>query len=252
MRYEPAHCGILAIDIEGFACRHWTDPIRARLRGRLHGLVDDALAQAQVSLSLTVRSDTGDGLLLLVHAGVSTTRLLHPLVTSFVSGLVDDNQHALAGERMRLRVVVHAGEILADAHGHTGDDLNHAFRLLDAEATRAVLAGSPAAAVVLVVSEAVYQGVVRHGHAGIDPDGWQPVRIHAKETLARAWVHLPGLADQPDLPAGWLLQWSDRPACRSLGSSLDRLRTSPAAAVSWPSCVVCSPPVLTVLERDRW
>ena len=201
MPHEPSHRGILAIDIEGFARKPWTDPIRVRLRGRLHGLVDDALAQAQVSPYLTVRNDIGDGLLLLVHAEVSTARLLHPLITALVSGLVEDNQHASAAERMRLRVVVHAGEILADAHGHTGDDLNHAFRLLNAEVTRAVLASSPVATLVLVVSEVVYQGVVRHAHAGIDPDGWQPVHIHEKETVARAWVHLPGLADQPDLPA---------------------------------------------------
>jgi hypothetical protein len=201
MRDEPVYRGILGVDIERFSRAEWTDPIRARLRDRLHTLVDDALARAEIDPALTVRSDTGDGLWLLADAQVPTTRLLHPLATRLASGLAADNRRMPAGEGMRLRVVVHAGELLHDSYGHTGASLNHAARLLDADATRAVLAACPAAEVVLVVSDVLYDGVVRHAYQGIDPDGWQPVRVHGKETSARAWVHLPGLAAQPPLPA---------------------------------------------------
>ncbi len=170
MRVEPVYRGILGIDIERFSRPEWTDPIRARLRSRIHRLVDDALARAQIDPTSTARSDTGDGLWLLAGAQVPTTRLLHPLATSLASGLVDDNQQVPGSERIRLRVVVHAGELLQDSHGHTGQSWNHAARLLNADATRAVLAANPGATVVLVTS-------------------------------ARAWVHLPGLATQPKLPA---------------------------------------------------
>src|SRR6266542_1140984 len=201
MRGEPIYRGILGIDIEGFNRPEWTDPTRARLRARLHRLVDQAIAVAEIALSSTVRTDTGDGLWLLVSSEVSTARLLHPLVSRLASGLAGDNQQVPAAERLRLRVAVHAGEVLHDPYGHTGASFNHAARLLDAEATRAVLAASPTADVVLVVSDTVYEGVVRHGYEGIDPAGWQPIRLHAKETATRAWVHLPGLAAQPPLPA---------------------------------------------------
>jgi predicted nucleic acid-binding protein len=201
MRNEPVYRGILGVDIERFSREEWTDPIRARLRGRLHRLMDDALTNARIDPSLTVRSDTGDGTWLLVGAGVSTARLLHPLAASLASGLAGDNQDAPVAERMRFRVVVHAGELLEDPHGHTGASFNHAARLLDAEASRRVLASSPDATMVLLVSDEVYQGVVRHGYEGIDPTTWQPVHIHAKQTSTRAWVHLPGLAVQPHLPA---------------------------------------------------
>jgi tetratricopeptide (TPR) repeat protein len=200
MHEEPVYRGIVGIDIERFARAEWTDPVRARLRGRLYRLVDDAIAHAEIAPSLTARNDIGDGLLVLVDAAISTARLLHPLATSLAGGLADDNQQVPRSERMRLRVVVHAGEALQDAHGHTGASLNHAARLLDAEATRAVLAGSPAAEMVLVVSDVVHEGVMRHAYQGIDPAGWQPVRIHTKETSTRAWVHLPGLSVQPHLP----------------------------------------------------
>jgi tetratricopeptide (TPR) repeat protein len=200
MAEEPVYRGILGIDIEGFSRSEWTDPVRARLRDRLDRLVTEAMARSRIAAALVASTDTGDGLLLLVEPGVSKARLLH-LAIDMAADLALDNQRAPAAQRMRLRVVVHAGEMLADARGHTGASLNFAARLLDADAARAVLVASPAAELVVVVSDEVHEGVVRHGYAGVDPAAWQPVRVHAKETSTRAWVHLPGLAAQPRLPA---------------------------------------------------
>ena len=200
MRSEPVHRGILGVDIERYSRAEWTDQIRARLRGRLYALVDHSLALAGIDRASTSRKDAGDGIWLLVAAEVSTARLLHPLATALAGRLAEDNLRVPAAERMRLRLVVHAGAVLPDPYGETGASLIHAARLLDANVTRVILAGSPAAAVVVVVSDAVYEGVVRHACDGIAPTAWQPIQIHAKETTARAWVHLPGLAVQPPLP----------------------------------------------------
>src|SRR6266542_266934 len=129
MRGEPIYRGILGIDIEGFNRPEWTDPTRARLRARLHRLVDRAIAVAEIALSSTVRTDTGDGLWLLVSSEVSTARLLHPLVSRLASGLAGDNQQVPAAERLRLRVAVHAGEVLHDPYGRRGAGrLRHGLR----------------------------------------------------------------------------------------------------------------------------
>jgi hypothetical protein len=205
VRQGPVYRGIVGIDIERYSRAEWTDPIRARLRERLHRLVDNALAHADIDPALTRRDDVGDGMWLLVTADISTARLIHPFMTGLVDRLVEDNRRAPAIEQMRLRLVVHAGEVLPDAHGETGASFIHAARLLDAEATRLVLKAGTEAAAVLVASDVVYEGVVRHGYAGIDPSAWQRVEVQAKETAAPAWVHLPGLAEQPVLPAHLLL-----------------------------------------------
>ncbi len=134
MRDEPVYRGILAIDIERFSRAEWTDPVRKRLRGRLHRLVDDALTRAEIDPSLTARSDTGDGLWLLVGPEVSTARLLHPLATGLTSDAATSNQHAPGTEQMRRRMVVHAGELLQDPYGHTGASFNQAARLRFGEA----------------------------------------------------------------------------------------------------------------------
>ena len=137
---------------------------------------------------------------MLFEPTVSAATVLHPLLSDLAARLAGDNER-MTGPRLRLRVVVHEGQVLADEHGYVGEDLNHAFRLLDAPATRAALANSPSAHAVLVVSDTIFQGIVRHRYQGLDPSEWQPVRVHAKETRTRAWVHLPGLPQQPDLSA---------------------------------------------------
>jgi hypothetical protein len=199
MAQEPVYRGILATDIEHFARAGWTDPVRARLRARLHRLLDLALDAAAIPPSRASRSDTGDGALLLVGAEVPTTRLLHPAVGVLADRLAMDNRAAPGAERLRLRLVVHTGDVIEDPYGHTGEALNHAARLLNAQAGRAVLDAVPDADLVLVVSEQVFQGVVKHAYQGIDPAAYQPVWVTEKETSARAWIHLPGRASQPAL-----------------------------------------------------
>jgi tetratricopeptide (TPR) repeat protein len=199
MGIEPVYRGILAVDIERFTRGEWTDPIRVRLRARLHQLLEHALSHAGVDPSQTHRSDTGDGVLLLAAAGVPTTRLLHPLVTAFAEQLARANRSVAANERLRMRLAVHAGEVIPDPYGHTGQSLNHVSRLLDAGAGRAILDAVPEADAVLLVSEQLYDGVVRHAYEGIDPAAYQPVWVSEKETSTRAWVHLPGMPSQPQL-----------------------------------------------------
>ncbi len=198
MGLEPFHRGIFLADIERSARSEWTDPIRVRARERLHRLLDDALAEAAIDPRQTDRADTGDGVLL-VTAEVPITRLAHSLPRVLTERLAADNKTIPAVERLRLRLVVHAGGVIKDAHGYSGAALTHASRLLDAQAGRAVLDAVPEAQVVLLVSDHVYDTVIKHGFEDIDPASYQPVQVQHKETRTRAWVHLPGQATQPDL-----------------------------------------------------
>jgi hypothetical protein len=199
MGHEPVYWSILALDVEHFTRAAWTDPIRVRVRARLHRLLDHALARAHVDPAQAHRGDTGDGGLLLVAAEVPTTRLLHPLVPVLAEQLAADNQESPAAERLRMRLAVHAGEVIPDPYGHTGQAINHVARLLNAQAGWAILDAVPETDVVLVVSEQVHDGVVRHAYDGIDPAGYQPEWVTEKETSARAWAHLPGRPTQPEL-----------------------------------------------------
>ncbi|MGH2771022.1 MAG: ATP-binding protein [Actinomycetota bacterium] len=201
MAEEPLHRAIFAVDIEGFGRPDRTDWTRVRLRKRLNQLIDHALGVAEIpSRQLSLRKVLGDGLLLVFDPYVSIARLLHPLIARLAAGLADHNRAVPGAERMRLRLAIHEGQLLPDAYDYVGESLNHTFRLLDAEAVREVLRRAPRADLVLVVSDSIRQDIIAHGYPGVEPTGFQPVRVHAKETRTRAWVHLPGLREQPRLP----------------------------------------------------
>jgi signal transduction histidine kinase len=195
MRAEPEHRAILALDIEGFGRLERSNLARARMRTGLHRIIGNALSASGINPEHVEQSEYGDGVLVLLGPQVSKARLLHPLLPRLVSGLARYNRTAADTARLRVRAVVHAGELLRDDHGITGEDLVLAFRLLDAEVVRAHLTRA-VADLVLVVSDAMYQGIVKHGYGRIDPAVFQAVWVTAKETSTRAWLHIPGTGRQ--------------------------------------------------------
>jgi PAS domain S-box-containing protein len=195
MRAEPEHRAILALDIEGFGRPERSNLARARMRTGLHRIIGNALSAAGINPEHVEQSEYGDGVLVLLGPQVSKARLLHPLLPRLVSGLARYNRTAAAAARLRVRAVVHAGELLRDDHGITGEDLVLAFRLLDADVVRAHLTQAEAD-LVLVVSDAMYQGIVKHGYGRIDPAVFQAVWVTAKETSTRAWLHIPSTGRQ--------------------------------------------------------
>jgi PAS domain S-box-containing protein len=191
MRAEPEHRGILAVDIQGFGRLDRSNPDRAQMRVGLHRLLDGAMAAARIKPEHIEQTECGDGVLVLLDPQVSKARLLHPLLSRLANGLARYNDAVPRSARLRLRVVVHAGELLRDALGITGEDLVLAFRLLDANVVRACLTQT-GADLVLVVSDVIYQGIVKHGYGAVDPASFQSVWVTTKETCARTWLHIPG------------------------------------------------------------
>nr|CTQ90977.1 High-affnity carbon uptake protein Hat/HatR [Kibdelosporangium sp. MJ126-NF4] len=107
-----------------------------------------------------------------------------------------------AGEQIRLRMAVHAGEVLLDAHGATGVAINHTFRLLDASPLKDALAGSDGVLAV-ITSDWFFREVVWHSAA--DETRYRPKHIRVKETDAVGWICLP---DDPYPPDASQAEWS--------------------------------------------
>jgi hypothetical protein len=77
-----------------------------------------------------------------------------------------------------------------------------AFRLLDSPSVKQALRDAPAAPVVLVISDEINCGIVRHGYVDIGPQV-RSVSVCIAERRRRGWVHLPVSAPaERALPAG--------------------------------------------------
>lgn len=107
-----------------------------------------------------------------------------------LSGALRTHNEAHAAEsRVRVRMVVHAGEVHQDRHGVTGTAINVAFRLLEASELKQALRDSPGL-VSLIASGWMFEEVIRHTPAS-HPDAYRQVRVLVKETDEIAWVRLP-------------------------------------------------------------
>ena len=194
----PVHRSIVAVDVEGSTKR--TNPERGELRRILYALLDQALDEAGINpRHLEPLVDRGDGVLILIrpHDDVPKTVLIGVLIPE-LAALLDEHNTTVADPalRLRLRTVLHAGEIHDDGRGFYGEDLDLAFRLLDAPKVKRVLRETPAAPLVLVVSEEIFGGIVRHRY--VDGGTYEPlIRVRMAGRQHRGWVHFP----RPTAPA---------------------------------------------------
>jgi hypothetical protein len=166
----PVYRSMIAIDIEKSTTR--TDPVKRILRDRMYVLLSEAFRQAGVQAHHLDRlTDRGDGVLALVRPADEIPKAL--LVDRFVSTLhvllADHNLRAAHAPalRLKLRLVVHAGDVHDDGKGFFGEELDVGFRLLDAVPVKRALAGSPGCLAV-ILSEEIFCAVVRHGYGTVD------------------------------------------------------------------------------------
>ncbi len=188
----PVHRLIFAVDIERSTER--TNPAKGQLRRILYDLLDQALEEAGIAARhLEPYTDRGDSVLVLIkpYDDVPKTLLLGQLVPMLTTLLAGHNASVARPElRMRLRAVVHAGEVHEDDRGFYGDDLDAAFRLLEAPRLKKALKEAVTSPLILVVSEEIFHGIVEQGY--LDDAPFRPlVRVRVGRRQRRGWVHIP-------------------------------------------------------------
>ncbi|MCK2240837.1 MULTISPECIES: hypothetical protein [unclassified Crossiella] len=191
MQYHPVHFSIVVVDIAKFGTRD--DRFQLLLRSGLAAVLKQAFEESGIDWDELAIEDRGDGKCLLIPASVSKVRLLDPLISRLAVALRQHNQFTSEQGQIRLRMSVHAGEVHRDRDGWSGTDLNFAFRLVGSEALYEVLAAVPEAELVVIVSEAIHNAVVRHGYGAVDPASFHQIEVQRKEVSAEAWVHVPGI-----------------------------------------------------------
>ena len=144
----PRHRAVVALDIERSTSR--PDSVKAELRSKLYGVFDAALLEAGIRRQYRDRFvDRGDGILALIHPvdQASKAALLKTVIPALSQLLTDYNaslpQASRAQRQLRIRAVVHAGEVHYDANGCFGEALDIAFRLLDATHAKKVPVSTP-------------------------------------------------------------------------------------------------------------
>lgn len=173
-RRRPCHRIILGLDIEDSTRR--MDPARGYLRTAMYTSLEEALSKAGITEAHRELLDRGDGVMALIRSddAIPKTALLDTVVPALGALLTAHNADH-PNNAYRLRVVVSAGEVTYDDRGWYGEALDAAFRLLESKEAKTMLRGTDAP-LVLVVSEEIYNSVVRQGYDDIDATGWVRLR----------------------------------------------------------------------------
>jgi HD domain len=188
----PRRRAIVGLDIEQSTRR--PDPVKAEFRIMLYELFEAALRSADIGPDRRDPfMDRGDGLLALVDPAEMTPLLGHvvPVLGQLLAGY---NASLPPQRQLRVRVVVHAGEVRDDDNGCFGTALDIACRLLDAPEAKAALKAAPGP-LVLVVSGDIYRSVVCQSLGGTGREAFRHLvtaRVAGREYPG--WVWTPALA----------------------------------------------------------
>ncbi|MFF1510685.1 hypothetical protein [Streptomyces sp. NPDC058326] len=192
----PPYTAVLAVDAKYFT------GLPAILHAPVSQMIPELVDQALVKAGLTgVQQDkrflanTGDGIVF----GFDPTQL--PFVISPFLNVLDEvlaQYNALSvGPRIRLRASVHVGPLPDEGRSSDGNGTprNDTHRLLDSRPVKAVLASSSEETTHLaaILSDRVYEDVVRGGYAGLHPDRCieVPATVEGKPFAQRAWLFIP-------------------------------------------------------------
>lgn len=200
----PHYRAIVALDIERSTTR--PNPVKGELRDKAYELFDEALCTAGIDEQYRDRFiDRGDGILALIHPVDQAPKalLLNRAVPVLSQLLAEYNaslpHHSQPQRQLRIRVVMHAGEVHYDANGCFGEALDVAFRLLDAARVKKALRET-ADPLILVISQEIYESVVRHGYEGIDCQAFQPlVRVQVAGRRYPGWIYFPEHVRRPQM-----------------------------------------------------
>src|SRR5690348_6252355 len=186
-------CAVVAVDIAGFTRADRDDDIRGYLHQRLYEYLEKAFNACDIPWDECFWEDRGDGALIVVPPEIPFKGLIDPLPDRLRRLIRLHNHVSAPAADMQLRVAAHIGPVEHDHHGFVGTDVNFAFRMLDARPLKDKLAKS-GAELGMIVSDDVYDKLIRRCPTLAGPGDFQTVRFQTKNTRARAWTYLPGAA----------------------------------------------------------
>lgn len=172
------------VDIVGFGRRDAAG--KADLQERLDRLVTGVVDGLGVDPADTEKADAGDSRVLFLPVGADSARVVPSVVAGMADGLARDNHRYR--DRMRLRMSMASGLVGDGPTGFTGELVIDLHRLLDSTALRGAMADHTETDLALLVSQALYDDVIRPGH--LSPAGFTRVEVTTKEFTAPAWLRL--------------------------------------------------------------
>jgi len=178
---------LVAVDVEGFSKLHAA--AQARIQDELESVMTQAAASAGLGRRRWYRQPRGDGELAVLPQGVSGLSLVADYPRNLAARISDLNHAADNGSRLRVRLAIHHGAVLAGRFGPVGTAPIVISRLVDAEPVRRQLRQRSDLDVALIVSSTVYEEVVQSQLHGLNPKMFDRIIVRAKGISYAGYLH---------------------------------------------------------------
>jgi hypothetical protein len=177
---------LVGVDIENFTKLDTLGQSLAQTA--LSEALDLAAHRALLDRGAWVCQPRGDGELAILPAGTDVAWVISEFAARVIEALAELRDSAPTSPPIRLRMAMHHGPLTTGRFGAVGHAPIATCRLLDAPVVRRVLAAETSCSMVLVVSERLYEEVVRTRFYGLAPERFQRIRVAAKGTSYTAYV----------------------------------------------------------------
>ncbi|MFF2962502.1 hypothetical protein ACFVT1_27030 [Streptomyces sp. NPDC057963] len=179
----------LAADVEQYS--RLDTRAQSAVQTDLVRMLDEAALLTGLDRAAWARQPQGDLEFAVLPEATEEASVLGPFVQHLAVRLRDRNTR-LAVPRVRLRLAVDTGVVADAALGHAGPAPVAVARYVNAHQLRAVLAALTVADLAVIVSDRLYQDVVRSGGPGLDPAQYVRAHVQVKGFGGYGWIRVPG------------------------------------------------------------
>lgn len=181
----------LAADVEQYSSLDTRT--QSTVQSELVRMLDEAAALTGLDRTAWTRQPQGDLEFAVLPEATPEDVVLGSFVHHLAVRLGDRNARP-AVQRVRLRMAVDTGVVADAALGHAGPAPVAVARYVNAPQLKTVLATLTAADLVVMVSDRLYQDVVRSGRPDLDPAQYVRAHVRVKEFGGYGWIRVPGHA----------------------------------------------------------
>jgi hypothetical protein len=179
---------IAVLDVEDWSSRPAVSA--AKIQGALKRIEAQGLAGAGIDPARVGRQPRGDGAILTLPGDVAKELITAQFVEALREAVLEHDADCAPGESIRIRLSLHAGDVIDGEGEWAGQPVIVASRLVDSAVIKRVLAASTASPLALIVSSDWYDAVIKEGH--VSAEGYRKVWVEEKTFVGVAWVKVPG------------------------------------------------------------
>lgn len=154
-------------------------------------VLEEAAVLSGLDRTAWARQPQGDQEFAVLPPATPEPVVLGAFVRNLAVQLGERNANRAEGDRMRLRLAIDIGVARTAALGYSGPAPIAVARYLNSPQLKRVLEALDSTDLVVIVSDRLYQDVVRLRGEGLDPQQYVRAHIRQKEFNGYGWIHVP-------------------------------------------------------------